>query len=194
MSAPARAPLPSVPWATSLTSVAAVAVALWPAAQPALVYDRPRLLAGEVWRLWTGHWVHFGSTHLLWNLAVLLPAGLWIERLAPRRTRLLLALAPGLIGAVLLAGAPDLASYAGLSGLATALLAWLAFFHLRTRATDRWFWWSVLGLIAVKLGVELFAAHPLFARFGTAAVRPVPLAHAAGLAAAAFTALPRSRV
>jgi len=56
------------------------AILLWlvPTTHSALLYDRTAILRGEWWRLWTGHWVHFSFSHLAWNLAVLLGAGLLV--------------------------------------------------------------------------------------------------------------------
>lgn len=184
MNALARAWATRVPWATSLAAATALALHFAPTAAPALVYDRAAVFAGEVWRLWTGHGVHWGTAHLGWNLAVFVPAGVWAERLAPSRTRLFLALAPGAVSLGLLVFAPTLARYAGLSGLASGILALLAFTQLSARTAERWFWWSVLALLALKIGAELFATHPFFARFSDPAIRPVPLAHAAGVLAA----------
>lgn len=184
MNALARAWATHVPWATSLAAATALGLHFAPAAAPALIYDRAPIFAGEVWRLWTGHGVHWGTAHLGWNLAIFVPAGVWAERLTPSRTRLFLALAPAAISLALLLFTPDLARYAGLSGLASGLLALLAFSQLSARTAERWFWWSVLALLAVKIGAECFADHPFFARFNDSAIRPVPLAHAVGVIAA----------
>ena len=58
---------------------------LWlvPGTTAPLLYERAALLDGAWWRLWTGHWVHFSMSHLAWNVAVLLGAGAWLERLQP---------------------------------------------------------------------------------------------------------------
>lgn len=194
MNALARSWAARVPWATSLAAATALGLHLAPAAASALVYDRAPIFAGELWRLWTGHWVHWGTAHLGWNLVVFVPAGVWAERLAPSRTRLFLVLAPGAISLGLLGFAPTLARYVGLSGLASGLLALFAFTRLSARAAERWFWWSVLALLVLKIGAELFADHPLFARFTDPTIRPVPLAHAAGvLVGGAIHFTPRRR-
>ena len=189
----ARAWATRVPWATALAASAAVVVQLWPDVAPALIYDRTRILTGEAWRLWTGHWVHLSAAQCCWNLAVLVPAGAWAERIAPQRTRLLLALGPGIISGVLLAFDPALARYAGLSGLAAGLLALLSFTQLSAKDADRWFWWSTLGLLAAKIGVESFVTQPLFAPYADPAVPAVPLAHVAGVATAGVLHVARRR-
>ena len=172
--------------------VLALVVASQPAFAPSLLYDRAAILRGDYWRLWTGHLVHFGASHLFWNLLIFALAGLWAERLAPGRTRLLLALAPPAIGLALLALDPALTVYGGLSGIVVAVLALLALVQLARVGTpadpvatsDRWFWRAVLGLIVLKIAFEFAAGQPLFARFAAEGIRPVPLAHLAGLLAA----------
>jgi len=175
-------------------------VASQPALAPSLLYERAAILRGEYWRLWTGHLVHFGASHLVWNLVVFALAAIWAERLAPARTRLLLAVAPGVIGLALLALDPALATYGGLSGLVAAALAFLAFTQLAQNSTagngsasDRWFWRAVLALILLKIAAEFAADQPFFARFTASGVRAVPLAHLAGFLVASTVHRSRRR-
>jgi rhomboid family GlyGly-CTERM serine protease len=188
----------------------ALIVASQPALAPSLLYERADVVAGQYWRLWTGHLVHFGASHLGWNLAVFTVAGAWCERLAPGRTRLLLALAPGVIGLALFALDPSLATYGGLSGVATAVLTLLAFTQLarlsvassasagadpETAATssDRWFWRAVLALIFLKTAAEFAAEQPFFARYAPGGIRAVPVAHLIGILVATIIHRRRGR-
>lgn len=169
-----------------------LAVALLPAAWPGvaetLIYDRSALGRGEVWRLWSGHAVHLGWSHLSWNLAVAVPVGVWLENLARPKTRWFLALAPPLISLGLLALTPALARYAGLSALATGLVILLALDRLRAGGREpRWLWSAVLVLIAAKVGAEFLGHGALFASL-PAGARVVPLAHLLGALAALGTA------
>jgi rhomboid family GlyGly-CTERM serine protease len=173
------------PWATGIVAAGAIALYRWPGAAGLLVYDRERVLGGEWWPLVTSHWVHFSASHLVWNIAVLVPVGAWCESLEPKRTRWLYLIAPPLIGLTLLAGDAGLARYAGLSGIATAAVVLLALTQVR-RGPDRWIWIVVLGLVAAKVVAESIHAGPLFAAFADASIRPVPLAHLAGGAVAAL--------
>ena len=195
-SAPARAPLPV---ASALVIVLALIVASQPALAPGLLYDRAAVLRGDYWRLWTGHLVHFGASHLFWNLLIFALSAIWSERLAPGRTRLLLVLAPGVIGLALLALDPALATYGGLSGVVVATLAFLAFTQLSVAPgaappSDRWFWRAVLVLILLKIAVEFAAGQPLFARFTFSGIRPVPIAHLAGFLVASTLHRTRRRL
>jgi len=174
-----------LPWAT-LCVAALAAAAGWPDAVRRFGYDRGQVVAGEWWRLWTGNLVHFGATHLGWNLAVFVPAAAWAERLAPTRLRLFLALAPGGIGLALLAFDPALTRYAGLSGVAAGVLALLAFVKLSTPSADLWFWRGVVALIAWKIAAERWLGYALFAHFSASNIEAVPLAHLAGVALAAI--------
>lgn len=202
-----RAPLPI---ATGLVITLALIVASQPALAPSLLYERADIVVGQYWRLWTGHLVHFGASHLGWNLAVFAVAGVWCERLAPGPTRLLLALAPGVISLALFALDPHLATYGGLSGVATAVLTLLAFTQLACQAapasattgaiadapltpSDRWFWRAVLALIFLKTAAEFAAEQPFFARYAPAGVRAVPVAHLIGILVATIIHRRRSR-
>ena len=163
-----------VPWATLAVTVLAVALAAWPRAVDLLAFDRLQVMDGEWWRLVTGHWVHFGVSQLCWNLVVFL-------------------LATPVIGAVLFAADPTLLHYAGLSGLAAAVLALLAFTQLSAGHADRWFWRAVLAVLGVKIAAELLLMEPAFARFADSSIRPVPLAHLAGVVCAGAVHYARRR-
>jgi membrane associated rhomboid family serine protease len=91
-------------------------------------------LAGEWWRLWSGHLVHYDAAHLLTNaVAVVVPLGL-VDCLT--RRRLLLAipiLAPAL--SLLLLASARFDEYRGASALAMAL--WAAAALTLARPTTR---------------------------------------------------------
>jgi hypothetical protein len=110
----------------------------------------------------------------------------------------LLVVAPGLIGLALYGLEPALTTYGGLSGVATAMLVFLAYTQLARLAaapagpqknepsapsptSDRWFWRAVLALILLKVGAEFALQQPFFARFAPAGIRAVPLAHLIGV-------------
>lgn len=175
---------PGRPWLTLAATLLALAAFFAPGASEALAFDRTQILQGAWWRLWTGHWVHFSGSHLAWNLAVLLPAGIWAEGLQPARTRWLLVVGPAVIGLALLGFVPALARYGGLSGLASGLLTWLALLRREAPGADRWFWNTVLGLLALKILGELATGRPLFADLRGAGAQPVPMAHLAGVVCA----------
>jgi rhomboid family GlyGly-CTERM serine protease len=180
-------------WATLAIAAAAGLTFASPRLAGALIYERADILAGQVWRLWTGHLVHYSPSHLWLDLAVFVAAGAWLEWIAPRLVRWFYVLAPPAISAVLLLGDPTLEHYAGLSGVATGLLVLLALVQLRRNASEpRWFWFGVLLLVAAKIVVEVTVRAPLFARFD-AGVRVVPLAHVGGLACALIAFLVASR-
>ena len=87
----------------------------------ALAFERRAVLAGEFWRLWTGHAVHFSLAHALANAGVLFACGRLVETAAgARRTVLLMLAGAPLISLALLLFAPAMAEYRGASGLASA--------------------------------------------------------------------------
>ncbi len=163
-----------------LFALPALVVAFAPARGGLLLLDRAALGAGESWRLWTGHWVHFSTSHLLWNLAVLLAAGAWLERAQPGRLLRHTLVAAPLVSLTLLNAEPALQSYGGLSALATSVVTLLALTQLAAGRADRPLWTALLLFVAGKCLYDFGHTHTLFSRFDSPAVRPSVFAHAAG--------------
>jgi rhomboid family GlyGly-CTERM serine protease len=186
--------LRTFPWATLATAALAITCFTSPTFAGLLAYDRLHIMGGEAWRILTGNWVHFSGRELGWNLAVLLPAGVWAERLQPLRARILYVVAPLLVGGLLYGAFPEVARFAGLSGVAAAVVAFLALTQLRVSDTDRWFWRLVLGLLALKIGAEAVVASRWVTPVPDPAARAVPLIHLAGVTAASLVRTLRRRV
>ena len=114
-----------------ITAVAAALFLMGPQATEALRYDRAAILAGEVWRLVTGHLVHADAPHLAWNVAGVLLVWFLFAREYSLRGWLGILLASTVatdLGFLLLE--PGLDWYVGFSGvlhggMAAGLVAWL---------------------------------------------------------------------
>ena len=171
----------ALPWMTLGVSAVSGVALLFESVTSFLIYDRALIFKGQIWRVWTGHFVHFGASHFIWNLAVFLPSGWWLERLWPATTRWFYALSPLIISIVMLVLDRSLTRYAGLSGMATGMLVLLSALQLGRRAEEpAWFWISVLVLVGLKIGVELFTGAPVFVS-GFGDIRTVPMAHVVGV-------------
>jgi rhomboid family GlyGly-CTERM serine protease len=168
-----------------LFALPAVLVAFATARHGQLALARDALADGEVWRLWTGHWVHFSASHLLWNLAVLLAAGIWLERVRPGLLWRHALIVPPFLSCAILVLEPNLQAYGGLSGLATSVVVLLGMQQLRIPGSARWLWAGVLALVASKVAAEAFLGAGCFVRYGTSGVRTAWSAHAAGALLAA---------
>lgn len=134
------------------------------AVQALLAWDRAAIGAGEWWRLWSGHFVHFGWLHAAADGGVLLAAALCAPRAmsGPRAGRLsvlALVLAPVLLSVVLWAALPGMAAYRGASGLAAMVVVAVCVAWLRVapgRGAPRARTLAVVGLVALfgKILVE----------------------------------------
>lgn len=170
---------PGVPILTVGLIGAAVAVNLVPEVGTELLQDRFAVREGQWWRLLTGHLVHHSGSHLFWNCFMIGLAGGLLEQ--RQRTAMILSLmtAGFLIGPGLQACLPDMNSYAGLSGIATALVTCV----ILLRLADGRCWRFALGLLILKLSAELLFTDSLFVSFSQPDVRSVPLAHVLGAVA-----------
>ena len=144
---------------TLLMVVAALVVAAFPAWSGGLIYDRQAILRGECWRLFTGHWVHFSRSHLVYDTLALALAGGMLEARRTPGFGCLCLLAPWIINLMLLACVPDLRQCGGLSGLATCALVYLAVEGLGEASGWRWACWLTLAAVAGKIFWEMETGH-----------------------------------
>ena len=146
----------------------------------ALRYEREHILDGQLHRLVSAHFLHMSGLHLALNLAGLGIAWWLVGRYAELRAWLLIVAASMLaVGLGLLAFAPELAWYVGLSGMLHGLL--LAGALLAGRAGL-----PLLVLVIIKLGWEQFAGPALTAWPGGPVVVDAHLYGAIGGALAAL--------
>jgi rhomboid family GlyGly-CTERM serine protease len=139
---------------------------------------------GEVWRLWTGHLVHYGLAHAMTNaLAIVLPLS-FIDRRSRNAILTSLTIFAPVMSVVLLAGA-HFDEYRGASGLALAVWIASAFVLLRAHTRrGRWIGIALLLLAIAKLGAEIAGWGHVWT-----GVAPLPLAHFAGACAGVVVCL-----
>ena len=172
-----------------LLLVALIAIGLQLGGQGAFAlfrYQREAILAGELWRLLSAHFIHAGWPHLWLNLAGLTLIGLLFPFLSAPRFGVSLLLASALaidLGLWLLN--PEIHWYVGLSGVLHGLFAGGALLHLRHRG---WRGGGYLLLLAVKLAWEQ-TGGPLPGSAAVAGARVITEAHLYGAAGGAALAL-----
>lgn len=173
------------PVVTLLVAAGGLALTLLPDAAHWLVYDRERVLGGEIWRLVTGHAVHFSWSHAAYNLVMFAVAGVWLER----RNRPLYGWLIGLTALVsslwFLIAQPEMARYGGLSGVVSAMVVYLGLTEMRQPGPARAIWAAILLLFLAKVGYELLIGQALFAAPDTIPFQVVPAAHIVGALTAA---------
>jgi rhomboid family GlyGly-CTERM serine protease len=122
------------------------------AARLALRYDRGAILHGEVWRLFTGNFVHLGIGHLLEDMAGAVLLWLLFEDvLSGWRTPAAVLVGALAVGLGLFIGDPGVGWYVGISGALDTL--WAAGSLGLIRRRDRFGWMLALVLLA-KLAYE----------------------------------------
>ena len=146
----------------SLTLLA-IAAALLPGS--ALELQR----GGAPWRIVTCHFTHFTFEQLAWDALVLLALGIACEKRAGFRATLLASAI--VVPLAVLAFAPDVSTYRGLSGIDSALFALLLMSEWRRS-------WPIAVAFVAKIVIEMTTGSTLFV--SGAAFAPVPIAHVAG--------------
>ena len=173
------------PWVTLGVAGIALVLHATPGAASVLALERGALEAGELWRLVTGHLVHWSTGHLAWDVGTFAVLGAACELRSRRRLLLCLAGSAFAISLGVYALLPGLAVYGGLSGIDCALFALLGaeLWHEQRRAGS-----PFAGTVAVALALALFAkvtfewlsGGTVFVESLGAGVIPVPLAHVLG--------------
>jgi rhomboid family GlyGly-CTERM serine protease len=114
-------------------ALVALGTTYWPPGLESLRLDRDLVFSGQAWRLLTGHLVHLNTPHLVLNLlALLLLCELLWRDLHWRHGAGLLVFSALGVSAALLAWHPDIAWYAGLSGILHGLWAGCALYGIGT--------------------------------------------------------------
>ena len=172
------------PAVTAAVLGVALAAWFWPGFGDVLVYDRSRILDGEAWRIFTGPFAHFSASHLFWDALVFGAAGIAIELKGLRRFWLVCALSAIVPGLAYLWFSPGIERFGGLSGTATAAVAYLCLWEAGKPGRARRLWMAILVLTAMKIGMEAEFHVTLFAGSEKAAFRVLPSAHVIGLCSA----------
>ena len=152
-----------VPALTLLMVGSAVLSQFIPGSARWLIYDRAAILSGEIWRMFTGHWVHFSIQHFAYDVLALGLASWIIETRRLRYFGWLCFVAPWTISALLLVFEPQMQFCGGLSGLATSAIIFLAVSGLRDPAPWCWVCRGVLLGTVGKILIETQTGHMLFA-------------------------------
>ncbi|MDX2187567.1 MAG: rhombosortase [Opitutaceae bacterium] len=174
----------SFPYLIAMTAVASVALWLQHWLTSVFEFSRAGISNGEVWRLVTGHLCHFSPSHLLWDVLLFIALGTWVERRSRRAWLAVVGIGALAVSLAVWWLAPELQRYRGLSGLDSALFAWIAFDLTRFGWKARR--WSATGLgggaligLLGKSCYEGVTGSLLFVDPGQQFV-PVPLAHGVG--------------
>ncbi len=115
----------------------------------AMRYHRVLISDGELWRLFSAHFIHLGWRHFLMNgAALLLIYWLYEDRLSPLSVVLIFLASSLAVSLGLLVLSPHVTWYVGLSGVLHGLFVFGALCDLPRR---RWIGVVVLSLLILKL-------------------------------------------
>lgn len=172
-----------------LVVVLAVCVHAFPSAQSALQYDRAAIAAGQVWRLVTCNFVHYGATHMACNVAAFGVLA-WVAQARSRRTVWVALAGFAAIGPAIWLARPDVGMYRGISGVSFALLGWaLALVALRDRGRRAWLCAAALAALAAKTAFELAGGRVSLPTSAPPGVVVAHVTHAVGLVVGLAAAL-----
>ncbi len=147
----------------------------------ALIFNRIDINHGQLWRIWTGHIVHFGWPHYVADGALFLVIGWALERASPLCGRVSLFLLPLIVSATIYWFDPSMNIYGGLSGVNVGLLVFMACRGWQKNWLD-WFWPAILGIhvLEVLLEIHNHGTGGGAIRFDNPDIRVATMAHIGG--------------
>jgi len=151
-----------------------------------LVYDRNAILSGQLWRLATGHLVHFSGSHLALDLFCLGISGGIIESHPYPHFGVMCGFSAVIISSAMLAFLPDLQFYGGLSGIGFGAIFYLCLFRASESSQQRWLYVTIMIIALIKVCTEFTTGRALFSLAEGTDILSVPLAHCAGGLGAIF--------
>lgn len=147
-------------------------------------YDHTAIGAGQVWRLVTGHLVHWSFEHFFWCALVLLGFG-WVCEKFNRKGFITVLILSGLTAsAAIWVWMPGMAAYRGLSGVGSGIFMLCTLWLIRDCFRNKqWLLFSAAGLAVLvfwlKITFESVNGTAIVVRSEDLFV-PVPLVHFAG--------------
>ncbi len=158
---------------------------VFPEIASVFIFDREAILCGEVWRLFSSHFVHLTINHLVYNLFAFTAAAWIIERENVYLLLFLFCLTALATGMTLLVFKPDMRYYGGLSGIACGLLYYAALMKIRKNS------WKIISLciitlLPLKIVIELIRSDSLLPYWGHQPFVTMPVSHFSGISTALF--------
>lgn len=168
---------------SGLLALIALLAFVVPGANALLELNFARVAEGQHWRIVTGHWTHFGASHLFWDLLMFAILAFACEAKVGKWFGPAVGFMALFCSAAVVITCSDITVYRGLSGLDTGLFTWFVAGQLTQslRRKD----WSIsmlyflvlLGLVG-KLVFEACTGETLFVAAGD--FRPLVEVHLAG--------------
>jgi rhomboid family GlyGly-CTERM serine protease len=141
-------------------------------------FDLSQVMAGQWWRLLSGHLIHADWEHWFWNVAAFAILGSYLEKHSRQLWVLSMMAGMASIDGLLLSDWSQVTRYCGLSGVLNTLLVIVLFHYWRQTRSG---WVIVSAAICLsKLAIELQSGTSLLTHITWP---PYPPAHLAGTVA-----------
>ena len=149
------------PYLSVMMTTFAVILFIFNDAGSSLEYDRTAISSGELWRIITGHWVHWSFDHFFWCVITFVALGAICERQSRAGFILSVTLSAIIIPAFCWLADPAMHFYRGLSGLCSTIFVVACIQMVQKAVYDK----DLPGVILPTLAGCFFIAKTLLAKF-----------------------------
>jgi rhomboid family GlyGly-CTERM serine protease len=145
-----------------------------------LIFDRSAVIQGEVWRMFSSHFVHFTDMQLVYNLLVFSIAGWIIERKSHLHFVFLYISMALVISITLFILKPAMIYYGGLSGLACGFIFYCALLGITEPGPWRIICKLIVFFLPIKILLELYNSASILPYWGQQTFVIMPISHISG--------------
>jgi rhomboid family GlyGly-CTERM serine protease len=168
------------PIITPAVCIVSVVTYFGPAAAAMFVFDRSAVLQGEIWRLFTSHFVHFTGMQLIYNLLIFGTAGWIVEQKNRLHFALLCIFMSLVISTMLFLLKPAMIYYGGLSGLACGFIFYCALLGMAEPGPWRVICKLTAIILPVKIILEIYNSSSILPYWGPQKFIAMPTSHISG--------------
>ncbi len=131
-------------------------VSLSPTLSTLLIFDRQALMQGEIWRIWTGHLVHFSIRHFIYDALTLGIASFLLDKSSISSIAKFYFYLAVTISVSLFILKPNMAYYGGLSGIACGALYYGALIGIKAPQPLKVISLLIIIFIPIKIMIEVY--------------------------------------
>jgi rhomboid family GlyGly-CTERM serine protease len=157
---------------------------IFPEIASVLIFDRNAVLQGQIWRLFSSHFVHFNGTHLVYNLLAFGTAGWIVEKKCFLHFSLLSVLMALVISSSLFILKPTMTYYGGLSGLACGFIFYCALLGTEEPGPWRTIGKLIIFFLPIKIALEFYFSASILPYWRQQEFVTMPASHVTGIAVA----------
>ena len=166
--------------------LASLLSSIFPELASIFIFDRSAIFRGEIWRIFTCHFVHFSNTHLAYNIFAFGIVGYIIEKKKYPNFCLLYFCLAFSISISLFVLKPNMLFFGGLSGIVCGALYYCALMGIKESQTLKRISFLIVTFLPIKIAAEIYTNASILPYWEHQSFIPMQTSHIIGCLVAAL--------